>query len=193
MRQAEWPHASMQVPDPQRDTTRCKKKPNEVPQKKSNGMWLNVPCIWYTDTAGFKSFKLFCPDRCQTDVRLLPVIPGQNASTNLAAFGSSPVPLFKRLKSPAFMELPIQSQFSATFVKQLKSYFSWPYRGDGIILIWLSKHQQNIQFSPHHSKRMLCRHVTHYLRWKFVFARCKHWSVFYFFSFIYVSIAKISI
>lgn len=52
--------------------------------------------------------------RLMSNARLLVAIPGQNGSINPAMFGSSPVLLFKRLKSQAFMELLIQTPFCAT-------------------------------------------------------------------------------
>lgn len=115
--ESEWPHASMQVPDPQRDTTGCKpKKPNEASSKKALGCDLMSHAFDIQQDWSLLNSLAVIVVRLMSDIRLLPVIPGQNGSTNLETFGSSPVPLFKRLKSQAFMELPIQTPFCATFV-----------------------------------------------------------------------------
>lgn len=101
--------------DPVQDTTGCKKKPNE-PSKQAIGCDLVSHAFEIVQNLNpLNSFALIFV-RLMSDVRLLAAIPGQNGSINPATFGSSPVLLFKRLKSQAFMDLPIQTPFCATFV-----------------------------------------------------------------------------
>lgn len=99
----------MQVADPDQDTTGCKKKLNEPSSEQTIVCDLTSHAFDIGENLSLLNSSVPIFVRLMSDVKLLAANPGQNGSINPATFGSSPVLLFKQLKSQAFMELLIQT------------------------------------------------------------------------------------